>query len=325
MERGCFRYHLCVVNVVIEVTALNATTNMEKTTITSYSGVNANVGDLLVNRLLPNRYSQAVGPFVFLDHLYPSEHQPKTPQAPTGNFAHPHRGIATFTYLFSGSLEHYDSYGHHGIVDAGGAQWMKAGNGVIHDENPSPRFQREGGVLHALQFWINLPAQNKAEAPDYLALQAGDIPQVPLPGGAGVLRVVIGTYGAATSPVQTFSTQFLYHLRLAPGATFTPNLADGLEHAALVPGAEVAAGEGTYGGSELLLLGPETAPVTFTNRGAETTDVILFGGEPYREPIVAQGPFVMNTHGEIADAYRDFFNGRYGKIQYQPAGQPHTA
>jgi redox-sensitive bicupin YhaK (pirin superfamily) len=257
--------------------------------------------------------------------VYPSEHPPKTPQAPNGSFAHPHRGIATFTYLFSGSLEHYDSHGHHGIVDAGGAQWMKAGNGVIHDENPSPRFQREGGVMHALQFWINLPAKNKAEAPDYLALQAGDIPEVTLPGGTGVLRVVIGTYGGATSPVQTFSPQFLYHLRLAPGAAFTLDLNDGLEHAALVPGAAVAAGEGTYGGSELLLLGPETAPVAFTNRGAETTDVILFGGEPYREPMVAQGPFVMNTQGEIATAYRDFFNGRYGKIQYQPADQPHTA
>jgi redox-sensitive bicupin YhaK (pirin superfamily) len=298
---------------------------MEKTIITSYGGVNANVGDLLVNRLLPNRYSQAVGPFVFLDHLYPSEHQPKTPQAPTGAFAHPHRGIATFTYLFSGSLEHYDSHGHHGIVDAGGAQWMKAGNGVIHDENPSPRFQREGGVLHALQFWINLPARNKAEAPDYLALQARDIPEVPLPGGAGVLRVVIGTYGEATSPVKTFSSQLLYHLRLHSGAAFTLDTKAGLEYAAFVPGEEGVISDGTYGKSELLLFGSDAVPITFANKGGVNTDVILFGGEPYREPIVAQGPFVMNSHQEIAEAYQDFFNGRYGKIQYQPVDQPQNA
>jgi hypothetical protein len=295
---------------------------MEKTLITSYGGVNANVGDLVVNRLLPNRYSQAVGPFVFLDHLYPSEHAPKTPQAPTGAFAHPHRGIATFTYLLSGSLEHYDSHGHHGIVDAGGAQWMKAGNGVIHDENPSPRFQREGGVLHGLQFWINLPAQHKAEAPDYLALQAADIPEVLLPGGAGALRVVIGTYGEAVSPVKTFSTQLLYHLRLAPGATFTLEATAGLEYAAFVPGDGVVVGDQTYGGSELLQVGSDAIPVTFTNRGGVTTDVIIFGGEPYREPIVAEGPFVMNSRQEIAAAYRDFFNGHYGKIQYRPLDQP---
>jgi redox-sensitive bicupin YhaK (pirin superfamily) len=297
---------------------------MEKTTITSYGGVNANVGDLLVNRLLPNRYSQAVGPFVFLDHLYPSEHPPKTPRAPTGAFAHPHRGIATFTYLFNGSLEHYDSHGHHGIVDAGGAQWMKAGNGVMHDENPSPRFQREGGVLHALQFWVNLPAKNKAEAPDYLALQAGDIPEVPLPGRAGVLRVIIGSYGEAASPVQTFSPQLLYHVRLQPGAAFTLHPTAGWEYAAFVPGEAVVVGEGTFARSELLLFGSDAVPVTFTNPGGVTTDLILFGGEPYREPIVAQGPFVMNSQQEIATAYRDFFNGRYGKIEYKPLDQPQT-
>jgi redox-sensitive bicupin YhaK (pirin superfamily) len=298
---------------------------MEKTIITSYGGLKANVGDLPVNRLLPNRYSQAVGPFVFLDHLFPSEHQPKTPQAPTGAFAHPHRGIATFTYLFSGSLEHYDSRGHHGIVDSGGAQWMKAGNGVIHDENPSPRFQREGGILHALQFWVNLPAQNKAEAPDYQALQAGEIPEVPLPGQVGLLRVVIGTYGQQTSPVKTFSTQFLYHLQLLAGSEFTLDTKAGLEYAAFIPGEEIVVGDQTYGRSELLLFGSDGVPVTFTNKGVVTTDLILFGGEPYREPIVAQGPFVMNSRQEIAVAYRDFFNGRYGKIQYQPSEQSQPA
>ncbi len=323
MERGRCRCDLCITNAVIRVTALNGSTTMENT-ITSYGGVNANVGDTLVNRLLPNRYSQAVGPFVFLDHVYPSAHQPKTPQAPTGSFAHPHRGIATFTYLFSGSLEHYDSHGHHGIVDAGGAQWMKAGNGVIHDENPSPRFQREGGVLHALQFWINLPARNKAEAPDYLALQAGDIPEVSLPGGAGVLRVIIGSYGEAASPVQTFSPQVLYHVRLDPGAAFTLHPTAGWEYAAFVPGEAVVVGEGTFAKSELLLFGSDAVPVTFTNPGGATTDLIVFGGAPYHEPIVAQGPFVMNSQQEIATAYRDFFNGRYGKIQYKPLDQPQT-
>ncbi len=295
---------------------------MEKTTITSYSGVNAEVGDLLVNRLLPNRYSQAVGPFVFLDHLYPSHHKPKQPQAPTGAFAHPHRGIATFTYLFSGSLEHYDSHGHHGIVETGGAQWMKAGNGVIHDENPSPQFQQQGGVLHAVQFWINLPAKNKAEIPDYLALQSEDIPQLQFSEQAGVLRIIIGAYGDIASPVKTFSNEFLYHLQLSPKSTFTLDTKAGLEYAAFIPGEALTINGSSYGKSELLVFGAEEASIAFSNTGITPTDILVFGGEPYMEPIVAQGPFVMNSHQEIAQSYRDFFNGKYGQIHYKAIDTP---
>src|SRR6186713_1105381 len=102
---------------------------MEKNITASYGGANSTVGDLLVNRLLPNRYVQAVGPFVFLDHVYPVEQNPRAVKPPTGDFAHPHRGMATLSYVLSGGLEHFDSRGHHGIVSAGGMQWMKAGNG----------------------------------------------------------------------------------------------------------------------------------------------------------------------------------------------------
>jgi len=290
---------------------------MQKATTIHYGGSQATVGDLLVNRLLPNRYTDAVGPFVFLDHLYPTQRRPQKPHAPTGKSAHPHRGIATFTYLFSGSLEHYDSSGHHGIVAAGGAQWMKAGNGVIHDENLSPQFQAEGGVLHALQFWINLPAQNKAEAPDYLAVQAEEIPETALADEAGVLRVVIGTYEGRTSPVTTFSRQFVYHLRLRPKASFTLPTEAGTELAAFVPGEKVALNGSLHGQSELLVFGTDETAITVRNESAEAADIIFFGGEPYTEPIVAEGPFVMNSHAEIAEAYRDFFNGKYGQIEYE--------
>ena len=289
---------------------------MEKAHITRYGGVNAKVGELLVNRLLPDHALRSIGHFVFLDHLYPSRHQAKPPQAPTGEFAHPHRGIATFTYLFSGSLEHYDSNGQHGIVEAGGAQWMKAGHGVIHDENPSPRFQAEGGVLHAVQFWINLPARVKAEAPEYLALHPEDIPTVDLPADAGRLRIVIGSFGDATSPVKTFSQQFLYHLQLNPKSSFTWTTKPGLQYAAFVPGEAVLVNGTSYGQSEMLVVEPGETALTFTNTSISPTDVLLFGGESYTEPMVAQGPFVMNSHEEIAQAYQDFFAGKYGHIEY---------
>ncbi|MCP9749798.1 pirin family protein [Ferruginibacter sp. HRS2-29] len=289
---------------------------MEKIISTSYGGANSKVGELLVNRLLPNRYVDAVGPFVFLDHLYPANIKPAIPKAPNGEFAHPHRGIATFSYLFSGALEHFDSYGHHGIVEAGGAQWMKAGNGVIHDEHNSPAFQEKGGLLHGLQFWINLPAENKAELPDYLAVQAADIPEVHLPDEAGKLRVVIGSFGDHFSPVKTYSPQFLYHLKLNAKSTFVLRAKPGMEYAALVPDEAVKINDESFAKSEFISFGADGEDIILSNPGITVADVIIFGGEYYAEPIVAEGPFVMNTRQEIGEAYRDFHLGKYGTIDY---------
>ncbi len=282
----------------------------------SYKGINSTVGDLLVNRLLPGPLTSAIGPFVFLDHLYPTIQKPKTPAAPTGKFAHPHRGIATFTYVFSGALEHFDSHGGHGIVSAGGAQWMKAGNGVIHDEHNAPDFQATGGLLHAMQFWINLPSKNKAEAPGYLALQSEAIPEIKLPNDAGKLRVVIGEYAANTSPVETYSRQFLYHVELAAGASFSLSLSPDDEAAAIIPENALSFNSIKAEKSELIVIDTTQGPIEITNSGAQKADVVIFGGEPYTEPIVAEGPFVMNSRLEISKAYSDFFAGKYGRIEY---------
>ncbi|TGD77542.1 pirin family protein [Hymenobacter wooponensis] len=295
---------------------------MTKSIIAQIGGTNATVGKLLVNRLLPSRMVAAVGPFVFLDHVYPTHLEPQVPKAPTGETAHPHRGIATFTYVLSGALEHYDSAGHHGEVAAGGAQWMKAGRGVLHDENPSLNFQATGGVLHALQFWINLPARYKAEAPAYLALQPTAVPEVLLPESAGRLRVLLGALGDAASPVPTSSPQFLYHLQLSPKASFSLATKAGLDYAAFVPAEIVQINGQPFGQSELVLFGHETGPITFTNPSIGPVSVLVFGGEPSPEPMVAQGPFVMNSHAEIATAYEDFFAGDYGQIYYEPVTLP---
>ena len=85
--------------------------------------------------MLPNKYADSLGPFVFLDHVLPAKHSPDEPfKVVNGRGAHPHRGIATLTYILNGEADHLDSKGHHAKVRSGGAQWMKAGNGIIHDE-----------------------------------------------------------------------------------------------------------------------------------------------------------------------------------------------
>ena len=290
---------------------------MQKNITAGFGGSNSKVGELLVNRLVPNRYIHAVGPFVFLDHLYPVEQKPTVAQAPNGEFAHPHRGIATFSYLFSGELEHFDSAGHHGIVSAGGAQWMKAGNGVVHDEHNSPAFQEKGGILHAVQFWINLPAVNKAEKPGYLGVNANDIPEVMLPDDAGFMRILIGSCGVSTSPVPTFSDEFIYHIKLNPKSTFNLPTNAWAEYAALTPSGEISINGQPFANSELVTFSQNAHEIELSNNSITQADILIFGGRPYAEPIVAQGPFVMNSHEEIATAYKDFFNGKYGEINYE--------
>ncbi|MFI5134232.1 MAG: pirin family protein [Chitinophagales bacterium] len=289
---------------------------MEKKIEVSYKGQKSKVGELIVNRLIPNRYIMAVGPIVFLDHLTPTEQKPKLPSPPTGEFAHPHRGIATFSYLFSGELEHYDSRRHKGTVGAGGAQWMKAGNGIVHDENQTQSFQKSGGLLHGLQFWINLPAKIKAENPDYLAVQSEDVPVVTLPDGAGMVRILIGEYAGKISPIKRFSEHFIYHITLNPDRSLTFNTMPGFEYAALIPAGELAVNGSLHGNGEVISFSNEGSEIIFSNDQSSPVDLILFGGEPYTEPIVAKGPFVMNTELEIAEAYRDYMNGNYGEINY---------
>ncbi|WP_345953866.1 pirin family protein [Mucilaginibacter sp. PAMB04168] len=289
---------------------------MKKNITIQYGGKNAKVDQLLVNRLLPHSSFSSVGPFVFLDHIYPTVLAPEIPLPPNGSFAHPHRGIATFSYLLSGALEHFDSRGNHGIIESGGAQWMKAGNGILHDEQRSAAFQQQGGLFHGMQFWINLPAKNKAEASEYKAVQSKDIPETQLPDDAGTLRVIIGVCGVEQSPVKTYSRQFIYHVKLNPKSGFAmPTKAD-FEYAAFIPANEVKINDTLSGKSELLIFDRSDENIELYNPGITPADIILFGGEPYVEPMVSKGPFVMNTPTEIAQAYDDFFEGKYGRIEY---------
>ena len=278
-------------------------------------GINSRVGKFLVNRLLPNESVAAIGPIVFLDHLYPIALKPENTSIPTGEFAHPHRGIATFSYVLKGKLRHFDSRGNHDVIGPGGVQWMKSGNGIMHDEQPLPDTEN-GNLFHSLQFWINLPSKYKMEDPEYMAVQAEDIPAITLPNDAGAMRILMGEFGCDTSPVKTFSKQFIYHLELNPKSVFSLSAKKGMEYAVFVPENEVAINDTPVSKSKIAIFEGDGGEMTFENFHIKTADIFVFGGEKYAEPIVAQGPFVMNSAAGIADAYRDFFCGKYGTINY---------
>lgn len=286
---------------------------MKKKTSFSTKGSSAAVGSLSIQRMLPNRYASKVGPFVFLDYVIPVVKETITKN---GMGAHPHRGIATLTYILQGEVGHFDSAGNEAIIHSGGAQWMKAGNGIIHDENLNYDSQTESKFIQGFQFWINLPAKNKAEMPAHIAIQANEIPQKNLPNESGWLKVIVGTYEDLSSKIPNYSKQFLYHIQLKAGTQFSVAIENDTEIAAFLPTQNAMLNDTEFQAGEFIEFDKAAGEIEIKNTSLTAIDILLFGGEEYTEPVVAEGPFVMNSQAEIATAYRDFYTGKYGEIKF---------
>jgi len=299
---------------VLRPNTANSLIQMKKKSSFSTQGQRADIGDLVIYRMLANRYADAVGSFVFLDHIVPRI-QTKINKEGTG--AHPHRGIATLTYILNGEDEHFDSAGNYARVHSGGVQWMKAGNGIIHDETLNYDSQTDSKLVHALQFWINLPSNIKAEKPAYLAIQSDEVPQKRLPNDGGWIKVIVGNYEDLASKIPNYSEQFLYHIHVEAGKNFTISIDEKIEVAAFLPSKNTMLNDTEFQAGDFIEFDRNAGEIVIENKLQEATDIMLFGGESYTEPIVAEGPFVMNSSSEIAEAYRDFYAGKYGKVNNQ--------
>ncbi len=167
-----------------------------------------------VRRAFPTPRVEAPDPFLLLDHVGPREMGPGEAR---GAPDHPHRGFETVTYVLSGETEHEDSEGNRGILRAGDVQWMTAGAGVVHSEMPSEQIRREGGLVHFLQLWVNLPAADKMVPPRYQDVAAEAIPVETIASGV-TARVIAGTVAGVTGPVETHSPLQYVHLSIAGAA-----------------------------------------------------------------------------------------------------------
>lgn len=279
-----------------------------------HKGAPSQVGEFHIARALPHPNVRSVGPFVFLDHFPDLEFEPRTPRLQDGSEAHPHRGIATLSYSIEGEFFHYDSLGNASTVGDGGAQFLRAGSGVTHDGGLSESFQERGGIVNALQFWVNLSAEHKTDDPSYLQVSASDIPAVEIAGNQ--LRVVLGSYDGASSRLPTDSDEFLYHLVIEPNTSLTVPIKLGLETALYVARGEIALEGSALGMTELAVFNDDGGTITIDNPSAEQAHVMVFGGSPYRQAIVFGGPFVMNTEEEVLEAQRAYMRGDYGQVAY---------
>ncbi len=271
------------------------------------------VGDGFPVRSLFSYHSAGpeISPFLLLDYAGPHEFSP-TDDA-RGVEEHPHRGFETVTIVYQGELEHADSAGNYGSIGPGDVQWMTAASGVVHEEFHSRNFAAQGGTLEMIQLWVNLPASVKMSPPRYQEVLAKQIPTVSLAENAGTVRVIAGEFDGVKRPAKTFTPVYLLDVRLKPQGTAEIPLPDGYTTALVVQRGSVSVNSAdSIGSVDLALFNREGDGITLS---AESDAMaLLLCGEPIDEPVVGQGPFVMNTKEEIYQAIEDYRSGKIGHI-----------
>ncbi len=240
-------------------------------------------------------------PFVMLDYFCsdaPDEYIAGFP-------SHPHRGFSTFTYMIDGRMTHQDSLGNAGDLGPGGAQWMKAASGVIHSEMP----KMAGGLMRGFQLWVNLPAANKMDAPEYRDYDAGDFPVIDRTGYS--VKLLIGHFGGKSSPIIDELTKVIYlDVKINSGQRFLLDMP--VENNSFIYAFE---GGGKIEGEDVLsdalvIFDNERGPASFV-AGEHGARCVVISGRPIGEPVVQYGPFVMNTREEIDQAMRDFHSNNF--------------
>ncbi len=254
-----------------------------------------------LNRVIGTAEISEVDPFLMLDELRTAD-----PAAYAGGFPeHPHRGFETVTYMLAGHLRHRDSHGHEGLLQAGDAQWMTAGRGIVHSETP----EQNEGLLHGFQLWLNLPAAEKMLEPVWRDIPAIDIPAVIFK--AAEVRVLAGRYHGLKGPIASPTTQpFIADVLLKPEAEVTLPIPEDHQGFVYVFEGGIAIGQALINPGQAGVLDMGGANVTLT-AGATPGRALVVTGRPLNEPVVRHGAFVMNTEDEIRQAFTDYQAGLF--------------
>ncbi|MCA0919714.1 pirin family protein [Pseudooceanicola nanhaiensis] len=242
---------------------------------------------------------------------------------------HPHRGIETITYVLSGTVEHGDSLGNHGVLGAGDVQWMTAGSGILHQEMPQGN---TAGQMHGFQLWGNLPSSLKMTAPRYQDVKGTEIPVIQDDDGT-VVRIIVGSFWGKTGPVDGIAADPQYlDISIPAGVKKTFKIdtyrrafayvfegagafADASKPSGVLLEKEVAGEEVNIrdlsGNRTLIRFG--TGDEVTVQAGPEGMRFLLISGAPINEPVAWHGPIVMNTQEELMQAMRELRNGTFIK------------
>lgn len=259
------------------------------------------LGDgLEVGRVLPFAKRRMVGPFIFFDHLGPLDMAPGVPRSVDVR-PHPHIGLSTVTYLFSGEIVHRDSLGSHVPIRPHEVNWMTAGSGITHSE----RFEKaraQGDRLHGIQAWVALPEAFEETAPSFSHHEGADLPQWSDAGVHGTL--IAGDAYGLSAGVRTHSPLFYAHLEMESGAV-AEIPAGHAERALYIATGAVELAGAHYGAGKMLVLSGAASHL----RAAEPSTVMVLGGEPLGERHLYWN-FVSSSKDRLAQAAADWKAGR---------------
>ncbi|KRC28785.1 pirin family protein [Acidovorax sp. Root219] len=264
-------------------------------------------GGFTVRRLLPAVQRQAVGPFIFFDHFGPVTVLPgDSPDVRP----HPHIGLATVTYLFSGAMMHRDSLGCVQQIEPGAINWMTAGRGIVHSERRPERLADSTYVNHGIQLWTALPLAHEEADPSFVHTPAAAIPQVRV--GDAIVRVLIGSAFGQTSPVATLSPMVYLDVQLPTGASLDiPALAQ--EMAVYTVDSPVQLNGDTVG-SQLLAVVNEGEPLQLSAPGEAAARLMVIGGEALDAPRHMWWNFVSSRKERIVKAAHDWEAQAIGRV-----------
>ncbi|MEV7773527.1 pirin family protein [Kitasatospora sp. NPDC086791] len=269
---------------------------------------------MTVRRTLPQRSRTLIGAWCFVDHYGPDD------VADTGGMdvaPHPHTGLQTVSWLFTGEIEHRDSLGIHAYVRPGEVNLMTSGHGIAHSEVSTPATT----TLHGVQLWVVLPEEHRHTGRDFHHHAPAP---VALDGG-GEARVFLGSLAGDTSPVPTFTPLLGAELTLRPHAAVTLAVDPAFEHGLLVDRGEVRFAGTPLHPADLGYLAPGTTTVTLSNTGDTDARAVLLGGTPFEEEIVMWWNFIGRSNDDITRAREEWMSSensdRFGAVEGYPGAR----
>lgn len=265
------------------------------------------IGDFLVGRLIPFRTKRMVGPFIFIDHMGPSEIGP-TKYMDVDQ--HPHTGLSTLTYLFDGEVEHRDSIGTVQVIKPGSVNWMTAGSGVTHTER-TPKELRDGTVrkVHGYQIWVALPLDKEDMDPEFFHLPADQIPS--WNEGDCEFRLVAGKGYGKESSLPVYSDLFMVEIKTK--SEYNLNIEDNLKGEVgitIVEGSIQACDNNIGKGNMLVAKEQDRCDITI----AANSHILIFGGQPFDEGRQINWNFVASTREKINEARERWTNKEFPKV-----------
>ncbi len=262
------------------------------------------MGAIRLRQPLPVAGLQQISPFILLHHfdfmMEPGHNNFDVPP-------HPHRGFMPITFMYEGAVEHEDSLGNTRVINDNEVQWINAGRGIIHAEKTGKAFAAKGGRLQGIQLWINLPASQKMKVPSYQPVTKEEIVLIAKEGVE--LRLVSGEYDGKTGPAHAKVFTAMLHMKAASDYTFV--FPAGNNVALYMLEGEIKINDDKKVGQHHLIWF-EYGDGDIVLQAETDAKMLLLSGEPIDEPLVSQGPFVMNTQTEILEAMRDYKDGKMG-------------